>query len=113
MIDVAIAIDVLAVSMIIERKVEGDYNERGDYVIPEPDPEAEPETISAAIQPVKGFELVDVPEGVRSEISNVIWSRSDISEDDVIKHQSISYRVLHKWPRPIGNYTKVAVGMVK
>ena len=58
MIDVAIAIDGEAVSVSRTRRAAGVYTDTGDWV----DGTATSASIRAAIQPVKGNQLMDMPE---------------------------------------------------
>ncbi len=106
MIDVAIAIDAEAVSMTRTRVVGGYYNDDGEYVPGGP----ASETIRAAIQPIKGNQLMDVPEGIRTEARWLCWSRASLVVDDVITHKGITYRVLFDWPRDEGSFYRAALG---
>jgi hypothetical protein len=105
MIDVAIAIDGEAVNVTRSRSV-GAYNEDGEWVTGA----AASVTIRAAIQPVKGNQLMDMPEGIRSEAGWMCWSRSDVLLDDVITHKAARYRVLFVWPRDEGAFHRAALG---
>ncbi|KNY16742.1 hypothetical protein AKG11_10280 [Shinella sp. SUS2] len=106
MIDVAIAIDGEAVNVTRARLVGGDHNDDGDWI------EGAPvtATIRAAIQPVKGNQLMDMPEGIRTEAGWMCWSRSDIIVDDTITASGVSYRVLFSWPRAEGGFYRAALG---
>jgi hypothetical protein len=106
MIDVAIAIDGEAVLMTRTRVASGIYNDDGEYVPGGPVSEA----IRAAIQPIKGNQLMDVPEGIRTEARWLCWSRSSLVVDDVITHKGITYRVLFDWPRDEGAFYRAALG---
>ncbi len=106
MIDVAIAIDGEAVSMTRIRKAAGSYTDTGDWVAGS----ASSTSIMAAIQPVNGNQLMDMPEGIRTEAGWVAWSRSDLALDDVISHKSTTYRVLYVWPRDEGAFYRAALG---
>ena len=109
MIDVAIAIDAEAVNVTRTRAGSGGtWNENGEW---EP---AGPvsETIRAAIQPVKGNQLMDMPEGVRAEAGWIVWSRSEIILSDIITKGATSYRVVFAWPREDGGFFRAALGRV-
>ncbi len=106
MIDVAIAIDGESVLMTRTRVAPGYYNDDGEYV--PGGPVTEP--IRAAIQPIKGNQLMDVPEGVRTEARWLCWSRASLVVDDVITHKGIAYRVLFDWPRDEGSFYRAALG---
>lgn len=106
MIDVAIAIDGEAVAVNKTTRAAGNYSEAGDWV-----PGASSSTsIMAAIQPVNGNQLKDMPEGIRTEAGWVMWSRTSVALDDVITHGVITYRVLYVWPRADGGFFRAALG---
>ena len=107
---VSFAIDKLAVSAVLKRVSDhGEYDSGGNKV-----PGDEVETnIRAAIQPISGFELKDLPEGIRKEARHVVWSRENLLTDDLIVVDSITHRVMYVWPRPEGKFTRAALGMKK
>lgn len=105
MIDVAEAIDAESVDMTLTRRpgsyVNGFWVEGAPVVTP----------IRAAIQPVSGRQLQDMPEGVRSIVSHVIWTRSIVTLNDRITLQNGEVnRVIHVWPRPEGGFHRAAIG---
>lgn len=103
---VAIAIDRLAVNVSLTRATTGGYNDDGEWV-----PGASTtSTIRAAIQPANGNQLMDVPEGMRTEARWLLWSRSEVKIDDTITSGGVSYRVMHLWPRMEGGFYRAAVG---
>ncbi|TLX12145.1 hypothetical protein [Rhizobium sp. MHM7A] len=106
MIDVAIAIDGEAVNVSLTRLAAGSYNADGNWVPGAPTTS----TIRAAIQPVRGNQLMDMPEGIRTEAGWMAWSRSEIIVDDEIASAGITYRVLFTWPRMEGGFYRVALG---
>ncbi|EYR81388.1 hypothetical protein [Shinella sp. DD12] len=106
MIDVAIAIDGESVNVTRTRLVGGEHNADGDWI--EGAPVAA--TIRAAIQPVKGNQLMDMPEGIRTEAGWMCWSRSEILVNDTITAAGISYRTLFTWPRIEGGFYRAALG---
>ncbi len=106
MIDVAIAIDGEAVNVTLTTKGAGSYNDDGDFVPGAPTDT----TIRAAIQPVKGNQLMDMPEGIRTEAGWMLWSRSALAVDDQITSGGIAYRVLFAWPRMEGGFYRAALG---
>lgn len=106
MIDVAVAIDGEAVNVSRTRNVAGTYDDDGEFV-----PSGSTSTtIRAAIQPVKGNQLMDMPEGIRTEAGWIAWSRSDMLVDDRITSGAIAYRVLFTWPRAEGGFYRAALG---
>ncbi len=107
---VSFAIDKLAVSAVLKRVTDhGTYDGNGNKT---PGTELE-KNIRMVIQPVSGFELKDLPEGIRSEAKNIAWSRENLINDDLLVVSSITYRVMYVWPRPEGKFTRVALGMKK
>lgn len=87
----------------------GVYNDDGEWV---PGASAST-TIKAVVQPVKGNQLMDMPEGIRTEAGWIAWSRSDIAVDDRITNKGIDYRVLFVWPRDQdGDFYRAALGKV-
>lgn len=106
MIDVAIAIDGEAVNVTRTRMVGGVHNADGDWIAGTP----ATTTIRAAIQPVKGNQLLDMPEGIRTEAGWMCWSRSEILVDDTITAAGTSYRTVFTWPRAEGGFYRAALG---
>lgn len=89
--------------------VAGSYNADGDYV-PGSSTTA---SIRAVVQPVKGNQLMDMPEGIRTEAGWICWSRSQIAVDDYIVNNGVTYRVLFVWPRDQdGEFYRAALGKV-
>src|SRR5690606_10287750 len=103
-----IAIDGEAVNVSLAREGSGGYyNDDGDYI---PGTPATTSTIRAAIQPATGNQLMDVPEGMRTEARWLLWSRSEVKIDDTITSGGVSYRVMHLWPRMEGGFYRAAIG---
>lgn len=102
----AIAIDRLAVNVSLTRTAAGAHNDDGEWV-----PGASTTTtIRAAIQPATGNQLMDVPEGMRTEARWLLWSRSEVKTDDEITSKGVRYRVMHLWPRMEGGFYRAAIG---
>lgn len=108
MIDVAVAIDGEAWTVQLTRKAVGTYVD-GHYL----PGTATTTSIRATIQPAKGTQLMDLPEGVRREALHLLWSRSTVLLDDTIIDGAISYRVMFIWPRREGAFTRAALGMLR
>lgn len=107
--DVAEAIDAEARSVTLTRVADGTYTENGDYV-----PGAATETaILAAVQPMSGRKLMDMPEGIRNEARALIWSRSELRTDDKVSHDGDDYRVIFVWKRRDGGFWRAAMGELK
>ena len=106
MIDVAEAIDGEAGPVQILRKSGGTYSGKGKWV----GEVATPEPAMAVVQPATGAKLLDLPEGERSEAQFFIWSRSDLTLDDVVVYGGKNYRILFAWPRPEGGFTRAVLG---
>lgn len=101
-----LAIDRRAISMTRTRTSGGTYNDDGEAVTGV----AVLEAIKAVIQPAKGNQLMDMPEGIRTEAGWICWSRSSLAVDDLITHKGITYRVLFDWPRDEGVFYRAALG---
>lgn len=98
--------------MTVSRTTEaqGYYNDNGEWV------DGAPITtdIKAVVQPVKGAQLMDMPEGIRTEAGWIIWSRSDIAIDDTITDDGVNYRVVFLWRRNRdGEFYRAALGRLK
>lgn len=102
------AIDRRAIPMTRTRQGADSYDTGGNLI-----PGANTTTaIKAVIQPVKGNQLMDMPEGVRTEAGWVVWSRWEIVLDDQITNKGVTYRTLFAWPRDDGGYYRAALGKV-
>lgn len=109
-VDVAEAIDDEAVSVVFKPLVLGsDYDPRGNPVVPEA---PGPLPGWAAVQPVNGRMLLDLPEGLRSDVSMVGWSRTMVAEKWEIIYGAETYRIVHVWPRPADGFSKFAMKRV-
>ncbi|MCO5152581.1 MULTISPECIES: phage head completion protein [unclassified Shinella] len=109
MLAVARAIDRRAVNVTLTTRPDGTYNDDGDVV----DAAPEVNTIRAAIQPASGRQLMDLPEGIRTEARWLLWSRSEVEVDNLITAKGLSYRVMHVWPRDEGAFFRAALGQLK
>ena len=90
MIEAALAIDGEAKEVLLRTQAEGSYDEGGRWV-----PGGNVDTpIMAAVQPVTGGGLEDLPGGIRAEARKRLWTRSLIKENDVVVEKGTSYRVL-------------------
>lgn len=103
------AIDRRAWAVTRTRASAGAYNGNGEWV-----PGADVATpIKAVVQPVKGNQLMDMPEGIRTEAGWIAWSRSEIVVNDRIVNGGVTYRVLFAWPRTSdGDFYRAALGKV-
>lgn len=73
-----------------------------------------PVPIQATIQPVSGRQLMDMPEGIRVEARNVIWTPTTIAEGDEIEHAGKRYRIIYLWDRDTeGGFHRAAMGLKK
>lgn len=100
------AIDALATPVVIKSRLAGYYGDDGEYR----NGHTTETTISAVVQPINGFELMDLPEGIREQAKYAIWSRSAIANDQIIVNRGIEYRVMKVSERPEGGYTKAILG---
>ena len=107
MLDVSEAIDAEARQMTLQTRSHGAYNDRGNFV---------PGALTSApfmgaIFPIGGRELNDMPEGIRVEASQMLWTRTAIVTDTQVLDGLTSYRVLHVWDRSFeGGFFKAALG---
>ena len=110
MTDVAEAIDAEAVPVTFQPPGTATYDVKGNAV-----PGALPAAIPAmaAIQPAPGRLLRDLPEGVRSDVGYVGWSRTMVAEAWEILYSGQNYRVVKVWPRPQDGFTKFAMARVQ
>lgn len=107
--DVAEAIDAEAITVQHRTIVEGFDQTTGKRA---KTPSA-PVDIQAAVQPASGRQLMDVPEGLRTEARFIAWSRTTINENDQIQYDGKWWRVVYRWPRPQDGFNRVAIGMLK
>jgi hypothetical protein len=102
------AIDRRAIPMTRTRQGADTYDTGGNLI-----PGVNTTTaIKAVIQPVNGNQLMDMPEGVRTEAGWMVWSRSEIAEKDFVTNAGVTYRVLFAWPRAEGGFYRAALGKV-
>lgn len=102
MIDVAQAIDEEAVPVTIISRGPATYDRRGNAILG-------PQSVTnalAALQPVSGRTLQDLPEGLRNDAALVGWSRSTVAVDNEIVYGGSTYRVTQVWPRPADGFCK-------
>lgn len=109
MIDVAEAIDAEAVPVTFLPPPAATYDARGNAVFG-----AAPASLAgaAAIQPVSGRVLLDLPEGIRQEVSLVAWARTMVAPQWEILYGGEKFRVVHVWPRPMDGFSKFALKRV-
>lgn len=110
--DVAIAIDAEAISVVRKRDAAGSYVTGGKYV--EGAPASTP--IRMAIQPASGRQLMDLDEGIRTEAKFMGWSRADLQLNDRIEvgdPVTARYKIIFVWPRPQDGFNRVALGLMK
>lgn len=110
MIDVAEAIDAESenVTRTAVKAASGVYDVAGRWIANAPGVT----TIAAAIQPARGNQLMDLPEGLRTEAQWFMWSRVAVVENDRITRGGVVYRVMYVWPRVMDGFTRCALGRV-
>lgn len=109
-VDVAEAIDDEAVPVVFQAPAAATYSTRGvavSGVAPDPLPGM------AAVQPASGRVLLDLPEGLRKEVSMVGWSRTMVADKWEVIYGAETYRVVHVWPRPADGFSKFAMKRVE
>ena len=103
-----LAIDRRAIPVQITRRAAGAYNADGEFI----EGATATDTTRAVIQPASGRQLIDLPEGIRTEARWLLWSRSGLSLDDRITSQGLTYRIMFVWPRLDGGFTRAALGLL-
>lgn len=104
-----LAIDLQTISIgVLHSKTPGSYD-HGKWVPGAPISN----TLRGVIQPATGRQLMDVPEGVRTEANYIVWSRQAIVEDDTITYKGKDHRVVWLWPRDEDSFYRAAIGMTK
>ena len=87
----------------------GAYNTEGKWI-------ATPgagDSILATVQPASGRQLMDMPEGIRTEAKYVMWSETSVVVGDVVIYSGSRYKVIYTWPRPADSFTRAALGLTK
>lgn len=69
--------------------------------------------IMATVQPASGRQLMDMPEGIRTEAKYVMWSEKATVVDDIVIYGGQRYKVLYTWPRRADSFTRAALGLTK
>lgn len=108
-LDLGPIIDQEAVSVTLRSKSGGAWNDDGEWA-----GETTADTaILAVVQPATGQKLQDLPEGERNDAEFFLWTRSDLALDDLILYAGKTHRVIHRWPRPEGGFTRAAIGRLR
>ncbi len=71
-----------------------------------------PVNIKAAIQPASGAVLMQVPEGLRSEVQYTAWSRTVVALNGQIDYGGRAFKIIYLWPRPMDGFNRFALGML-
>lgn len=74
--------------------------------------QGDPVAARAAVQPVSGATLRDMPEGLRTSAVYQIFTRFDLQVDDVVTYAGDTFRVSQVWARRQHEFTKAVVGNV-
>lgn len=109
--DVAEAIDAESVPALLRPKADAGYNPRTGKAQTGVQPADIP--IMAAIQPASGRALQDLPEGLRAEVSYIVWSRTTVALKDELIYLGAAYRIVHVWPRPQDGFNRFAIKRVE
>jgi hypothetical protein len=108
MMDLAFVIEEEGIQIPLHRKIGGQYNADGLWV----NETTQDTTIVAVVQPAKGAQLLDLPEGERADARYFLWTPATLALDDVVNYGDANYRVSFVWPRPDGGFTRAAVGLI-
>lgn len=68
-------------------------------------------TVQATVQPAAGRQLMDLPEGIRTEAKYFLWSEAAIVVGEIVVYLNQRYKVLYTWPRPADSFTRAALGL--
>ena len=107
-IDLGEVIDAEGVFMNYTSPESGSYNLDGEWV----GVAGAAEQIIGVIQPAKGRQLLDMPEGVRAEARFFLWTRKSVALRGIVNYGGANYKVVFVWPRPDGGFTRAAVGLM-
>lgn len=109
MLNSARAIDRFAVPLTLYRTQPATYVDHKAVVPPPVEV-----SIKGAVQPARGAQLLDLPEGMRTEASWLLWTRSAVAENDEVETaDGARYRVMWLWPRAEGGFYRAAMGLLK
>ena len=109
MLNSARAIDRFAVPLTLYRKQPTTYVNHKPVTS---DPVAA--AIRGVIQPAKGNQLQDMPEGVRIDAGWLLWTRADVVEGDVVVDAAgLRYRAMWLWPRAEGGFNRAMLERLK
>lgn len=86
----------------------GSYNAAGKWVTSN----SVPASILATVHPADGSQLMNLPEGIRSEARYLMWAVVDVAQGDIVVFNGSRYKVIYKWPRPEGGFTRAALGLM-
>lgn len=106
LLDLAILAEAVPVT---HETVGGAYDAAGKWVKGTP----ATATILATVQPASGRQLMDLPEGLRTEARYFAWSGTALVVDDIVIYAGSRYRVIYTWPRPADSFTRAALGLTK
>lgn len=105
---VARAIDAESEAIIWRTFAAGTYDSKG-YGVPGA---ATDVAKRAAIQPITGRQLLDLPLGVREDVEMLGWTRAPVAVDDHIRYRDEWFRVFYARPRPMDGFTRIALGRI-
>lgn len=109
LVDLWEVIEPEAVTVQIERKTGGGYNDDGEWT----GEVITPTDIQAVVQPATGAKLNDLPEGERASAEYFLWSNEALVLDDVIIYGGSRYRITSVWPRPEGGFYRAVLGKMR
>ena len=111
MLNTGRAVNYFARPLQIERTggdIVDDYNDVGD-LIDRPDRRSK---LNGSIQPARGRDYLDMPEGARSETSLILSTTDKVQKNDVIIDGKRRYKVVHIFEATLGQYTRAGLGLL-
>ena len=109
MINIGIAVDYFSRGLEIERNKGGSYDARGNFDANS----GVTAKLNGSIQPMRGRDLNDMPEGIREEARLILSTTGKVENDDTVIDGGTKYRVIYIWPSTLGHYTRAALGLLE
>ena len=113
MISTGIAVNYFSRKLKIKRRggeSPDDYDEEGNLI-------ESPEiggNLKGSIQPARGRDYQDMPEGARAEASHILSTTGMVQNNDIIIDDKYGdrYKVVHLFRATLGQYKRAALGLL-